>query len=151
MKRFLQLGLLMVVLTSSLPGQQAYRPLETPAYPEGDAEKEWYTVGGERHGISYFKKHEFPEVEYTTGEELTFDKYHSTEVTYAWLELWAEKYPNLVDLYEAAESFEGRPILQLTLTNKETGKDTDKPAAYVEGGRHSGEVTSSESVLWLIQ
>ena len=49
------------------------------------------------------------------------------------------------------ESFEGRPILQITLTNKKTGKDTDKPAAFFEGGRHSGEVTGTESVLWLIK
>ena len=37
----------------------------------------------------------------------------------------------------------------MTLTNKETGKETDKPAAFFEGGRHSGEITSSESILWL--
>jgi hypothetical protein len=62
---------------------------------------------------------------------------------------WAEKYPGLVDLYEVGKSFEGRPILQMTITNKKTGKDTDKPAAFFEGGRHSGEVTGTESALWL--
>ena len=62
---------------------------------------------------------------------------------------WAEKYPELIDLYEIGKSFEGRPIYQMTFTNKKTGKDTDKPAAFFEGGRHSGEVTGSESVLYL--
>jgi hypothetical protein len=38
----------------------------------------------------------------------------------------------------------------VTLTNKDKGKDTDKPAMFIEGGRHSGEITSSESVLWLL-
>ncbi|GMA38879.1 M14 family metallopeptidase [Mobilicoccus caccae] len=37
----------------------------------------------------------------------------------------------------------------MTLTNKAAGKDTDKPAAYFEGNRHSGEVTSAEASLWL--
>ena len=39
----------------------------------------------------------------------------------------------------------------MTITNKEKGKDTDKPAAFFEGGRHSGEVTSSECVMWMAQ
>jgi hypothetical protein len=64
---------------------------------------------------------------------------------------WAEQYPELIDLYEVALSYEGRPIYQVTLTNKSTGKATDKPAAFFEGGRHSGEVTGTESVMWLLK
>ena len=120
--------------------------------PESRAEKpEWHTVGGERHGVSFFPKHTFEGVEYEIGETLTFDRYHAAEVMYAWLHRWEERYPDLVEVYEVGRSFEGRPILQLTLTNEKTGKATDKPAAYFEGGRHSGEVTGSESVLWLAQ
>jgi hypothetical protein len=37
------------------------------------------------------------------------------------------------------------------VTNRATGRKEDKPAAYFEGGRHSGEITSSESVMWLAQ
>ncbi|MBD3616972.1 MAG: peptidase [Gracilimonas sp.] len=128
---------------------QNYTPLHTLSWPESNGDSTMFTVGGERHGISFFKQHRFPEVEYEAGEELTFDTYHTTNVMYAWYERWAEQYPDIVDLYEVAKSFEGRPILQMTITNKETGKDTDKPAAYFEGGRHSGEITSSESILWL--
>ncbi len=120
---------------------------------EGEPERgvEWYTVAGERHGVSYFARHQHPEVEYEAGDVLAFDRYHTQEVMYTWLKRWAEEYPNLVELYEVGRSFEGRPILQVTLTNKETGAATDKPAAFFEGGRHSGEVTSSESILWLMQ
>ncbi len=120
-------------------------------WPEQDEKSNFYTVAGERHGQSFFKKHKFPEVEYTAKEKLTFDIYHTPDVMYHWYTLWAEKYPEITDLYEVDKSFEGRPILQMTITNKKTGKDTDKPAAYFEGGRHGGEVTSSESVLWLTQ
>ena len=56
--------------------------------------------------------------------------------------------PNLVDLYSVGKSFEGRDIWQITITNKATGKDTDKPAMFIEGNRHSGEVTAAECALW---
>ncbi len=112
---------------------------------------EWYTVAGERHGVSFFPLVHHPEVEYEAGEALTFDRYHTHEVMYAWLQRWTEIYPNLVKVEEVARSFEGRPILQVTLTNRDTGPATEKPAAYFEGGRHSGEVTSSESVMWLLE
>ena len=38
----------------------------------------------------------------------------------------------------------------MTLTNRKTGKDTDKPAAFFEGGRHSGEITATESAFYLL-
>lgn len=115
------------------------------------ADTAWYTVKGERHGVSFFPRVRHPGVEYEASERLTFDRYHTVHVMYTWLGRWAERYPNLVELYEVARSYEGRPILQVTLTNRESGAAEDKPAAFFEGGRHSGEVTSSESVLWLIQ
>ena len=108
-----------------------------------------YKVSGERHGVSFFPKIELKSVQYIASDSLTFETYHSSDVIYSWMKRWAEKYPELIDLYEIGKSFEGRPIYQMTFTNKKTGKDTDKPAAFFEGGRHSGEVTASESVLYL--
>lgn len=118
-------------------------------WPEQDKNSKFYTISGERHGQSFFKKFEFPEVQYTPGEKLTFDIYHTPDVMYHWYKLWAEKYPDITELYEVAKSYEGRPILQMTITNKKSGKHTNKPAAYFEGGRHGGEVTASEAVFWL--
>ncbi len=108
-----------------------------------------YSLSGFRHGVSFFPQVEYKNVEYTAGDSLTFNKFHSQEVIYEWMKRWADKYPDLVDLYEIGKSFEGRPIYQMTFTNKKRGKDTDKPAAFFEGGRHSGEVTGTESVIWL--
>jgi hypothetical protein len=90
-------------------------------------------------------------VEYDAGDTLTFDRYHTAAAMDAWLRRFEERYPELLDVYEVGRSFEGRPILQATLTNEATGAAEDKPAAYFEGGRHSGEITASESVLWLLQ
>lgn len=108
-----------------------------------------HTLNGLRHGVSFFPKVRLPHVQYEAGESLDFSLYHSAAVIYTWLERWAEKYPEIVDLYEVGQSYEGRPIFQITITNKATGKHTDKPAAFFEGGRHSGEVSGCESVLWL--
>jgi len=141
---------LCLILTISVNAQN-YRSLDVETWPESDKDTVMYTVKGERHGISFFKQHRHEEVIYEAEDELIFDGYHTVDVMYAWYLKWAEMYPEIVDLYQVATSFEGRPILQMTITNKETGKDTDKPAAYFEGGRHSGEITSSESILWLTQ
>ena len=126
------------------------RPLTTVTWPESDKDTVNYTVKGYRHGTSVFPQVNYKEVEYKAGETLTWDRYHTVDVVYAWMKKWAAKYPDLIDIYEVGYSYEGRPILQVTLTNKKTGKDTDKPAAFFEGGRHSGEVTATESALWLL-
>lgn len=142
--------LLLGILCLSVSAQNV-RPLNPDTWPESDQDSVFYTIKGERHGVSFTKQFRHEEVEYEPGESLTFDKYHTADVMYYWYKKWAAEYPEIVDLYEVAKSYEGRPILQMTLTNKSTGKDTDKPAAYFEGGRHSGEITASESILWLTQ
>lgn len=142
-------ALFIIVGSSSPIHSQIVKELNPLTWPESDKDSTVYTVKGERHGISFFPQYEHPEVEYRPSEDLTFDTYHTVDVMYFWYKKWATEFPNIVELYEVGKSFEGRPILQMTLTNKETGKDTDKPAAFFEGGRHSGEITSSESILWL--
>ncbi len=127
-----------------------------PAYaqdvpPESERDPDTYTFRPERHGPSYTPRIRHPQVEYEAGDVLTFDRYHTVDVMYTWLRRWAERHPEIVELYEVGKSFEGRPILQITLSNKSTGEANDKPAAFFEGGRHSGEVSGSESVLWLAQ
>jgi hypothetical protein len=139
--------------TATLASAQTPRPVQHPdPFPrESERDSLRYAVGGERHGRSVFPRVRHPQVEYEAGDRLTFDRYHTVDVMYDWMKRWAERHPNIVELYEIGRSFEGRPILQMTLTNKETGAATDKPAAFFEGGRHSGEITGSESVLWLAQ
>ncbi|MBM3419524.1 MAG: peptidase [Bacteroidetes bacterium] len=130
---------------------QGYIPAETKVWPEADKSTNIYTVEGYRHGVSFFPKARSPHVEYEAGDVLAFDKFHTNDVINTWMIRYAGQYPDIVELYEVARSFEGRPILQMTITNKKTGKHTDKAGAYFEGNRHSGEVTSSESVMWLMQ
>ncbi|MDD8025238.1 MAG: M14 family metallopeptidase [Acidobacteriota bacterium] len=108
-----------------------------------------YIVGGVRHGASFFPKADYAFVKPKTPGTMDFLHYHTYDEVAAILRQWAKDYPNLVDLYSVGQSFEGRDIWQITITNKSTGKDTDKPAMFVEGNRHAGEVTAAESALWL--
>ncbi len=133
-----------------LAAAQGYKVLDPIVYTESDQNDTVYTVKGYRHGVSFFPQVEHSDVQYKKGSELTFDTFHSNDVINEWMIYFAKEYPQLTELYEVAKSFEGRPILQMTITNKASGKDTDKPAAFFEGNRHSGEITSAESSLWLI-
>ena len=130
---------------------QTIRPLHVITWPESNDSSKYYVVKGERHGVSFFPKVQLPHVQYTPMPQLTFDKFHTVDVINYHMERFAQQYPDLVELYEVAKSYEGRAILQMTINNKKTGKATDKPAAYFEGNRHSGEVTSAESMMWLMQ
>lgn len=107
-----------------------------------------YTVSGERHGVSYFPAVDYPETRPAAAGQMDFRHYHKLAEIMEFLCSWAKEYPNLVDLYSVGKSYEGRDIWQLTITNKATGKDTDKPAMFLEGNRHSGEVTAAESALY---
>ena len=93
---------------------------------------------------------DYPEVKPLKEGELDLRHFHTYDEVNQLLKKWARRYPELVELYAVGKSFEGRDIRQVTVTNSKTGKDTDKPAMYIEGGRHSAEITSSESVLWLL-
>ena len=143
MKKLLVLCCMLGIVCSGLHAQ-------TTKWPEDNPNLKVYTLTGFRHGKSFFPKVQYPQVEYVPSATLTFDKYHTYSVCNHWMKKWAEQYPNLVDVYEVGQSYEGRPIYQVTITNKTKGKATDKPAAYFEGGRHSGEVSAVESVMWLM-
>ena len=80
---------------------------------------------------------------------MDFQHYHTTAELNYWMERWAKEKPDLVERYQVGTSFGGQPIYQLTFTNQKTGAHADKPAAFFEGGRHSGEITASESILYL--
>jgi hypothetical protein len=106
-------------------------------------------VAGQRAGPSIFPLTDYPEVRPLVEGELDWKHYHTSAEIESWMRRWADRYPDLVALYAVGQSFSGRTLWQLTLTNKKTGKDTDKPAAYFEGGRHSGEITATESAFYL--
>lgn len=106
-------------------------------------------VPGERAGASVFALVNYPETQPRAAGQIDWQHYHTNDEINFFLRQWAERYPDIVTLYQVGTSFGGVPIWQLTLTNRKTGKDTDKPAAFFEGGRHSGEITATESAFYL--
>ncbi len=107
-----------------------------------------YVVSGVRQGPSFFPAVDYPETRPAKPGEMDFKHYHKYDEVVSFLRQWEKDYPELVSLYSVGKSFEGRDIWQMTITNKKTGKDTDKPAMFLEGNRHSGEVTAAESALY---
>jgi hypothetical protein len=119
------------------------------AQSTGDTTKKVLVVPGERAGPSVFPLTNYPEVQPREPGTLDWQHYHTSAEIEMWMRKWAEEHPEIVELYSVGESFGGRTLWQLTLTSKKTGKDTDKPAAFFEGGRHSGEITATESAFYL--
>src|SRR3712207_2123931 len=114
-------------------------------HPAGDT----YTVPGERDGRSTFPVVRYRQLEPVEPGVMDFEHYHSEAEINWWLRKWAYEHQDIVDLQQVGTSFGGKPIYQMTVTNKATGAATDKPAAYFDGGRHSGEITATEGVLYL--
>jgi hypothetical protein len=105
---------------------------------------------GQRDGTSFFTLVDYPETRPLKEGEVDWEHYHKFPEVMAMMRKWAADYPDLVELVNQGPSLCGRDIVQMTITNKKTGRDTDKPAMWIDGGRHSGEVTASESVLYLM-
>ena len=77
-----------------------------------------------------------------------FDQfYRHTELTRL-LQDYAAAAPHLVQLHSLGQSFEGRDIWLLSLTNIATGADTDKPAFWVDGNIHAAELTACTACLY---
>lgn len=114
-----------------------------------DTTRKVHLVPGVRDGASMFPLANYKEMQPKQWGVMDFEHYHTTEEINYWMQRWAREKPQIVQLYEVGKSFGGQTIWQMTLTNTATGKHSDKPAAFFEGGRHSGEITASESVLWL--
>jgi hypothetical protein len=109
-----------------------------------------HRVGGARDGASAFPRVDYAQVKPKVAGEIDFAHFHTYDETVGLLKAWAAKYPDLVDLYSVGQSFEGREIWQLTIANRKNAKHTDRPALFIEGGRHAGEISGIEATLYFI-
>jgi hypothetical protein len=118
--------------------------------PAKEKRQPMHRVGGARDGTSAFPRVDYAQVKPRTTGEIDFSHYHTYDETVSLLRAWAAKHPDIVNLYTVGQSFEGREIWQITIANRQTGKDTDRPAFFIEGGRHAGEISGIEATLYLI-
>ena len=81
---------------------------------------------------------------------LEFDHYYAyRELTEA-LHALAAAYPKLMHLESLGKTEKGRDVWVAEITNTETGDYADKPAYYIDGNHHAGEVTGSMASLYAI-
>ncbi|NDE61971.1 MAG: peptidase M14, partial [Cyclobacteriaceae bacterium] len=81
--------------------------------------------------------------------EISWNRYYSAEGLWTWMKKIAQAHPNLAKIESIGKSVEGRDILTLTITDFSTGKDTDKPAMWIDGNIHSNEVQGGEFSLYV--
>ncbi|MDO9091300.1 MAG: M14 family metallopeptidase [Rubrivivax sp.] len=81
-----------------------------------------------------------------------FDQFYRYAELTRLLQDYAAAVPQLVSLRSIGQSFEGRDIWLLAITNRATGNDTDKPGFWVDGNIHAAELTACTACLyWLHQ
>ena len=71
------------------------------------ARKKVLVVAGQRAGPSAFPYTDYPETRPLVPGVMDFKHYHTSEEIEWWMRKWATDYPNLVELYEVAQSFAG--------------------------------------------
>lgn len=84
-------------------------------------------------------------------EGRTFDHYWDFRELESALRGWASEYPDLCTLESIGKSGEGRDIWAVTVTNKKVGRSDKKPAFYIDGNHHAGEVTGSMISLYTVK
>ena len=79
-----------------------------------------------------------------------FNKFYRYNELTRLLKEYAKEYPNLIRLGSIGKSHEGRDVWLVTAANFKSGKDSEKPAFWVDANIHASEVTTSAAALYLI-
>ncbi len=82
--------------------------------------------------------------------DVALDRYFTYDEMMQWLKDLEAEHPRLVDLETIGTSYEGRDVVAAVVTDRETGDPASKPALYIDGNIHAGEVTASMTCLYLI-
>ena len=78
---------------------------------------------------------------------MDFNRYFTNEELAALLNEWAATYANILALGVLGQSHEGKDISILTITNKTTGPDTEKPAVWLDANIHATEIAGTTTAL----
>jgi murein tripeptide amidase MpaA len=81
---------------------------------------------------------------------MDFNHYFTNEELNHLLDEWVATYPDLIQVSSIGNSHEGRPIWLLTLTNRTTGSDMEKPAIWIDANIHATEITGTTSALYIV-
>jgi hypothetical protein len=81
--------------------------------------------------------------------KLTWDHFYDHDAVVEALENLHSAYPDLTELRSIGTSEEGRDIWLLTINNRRTGKDIEKPGIYLDGSIHGNEIQATEVCLYV--
>lgn len=82
--------------------------------------------------------------------DIAWNRYYDYDETTELLKKLQAAYPQLLSLESLGKSAQGRDMWCMTLNNKKTGVDTEKPAMYIDANIHGNEVQSTEVVMYSI-
>ena len=83
--------------------------------------------------------------------EPRFDRFYRYDDLTRILKGFTERHPHLFALESIGRSYEGRDIWVVTAANAATGAAADKPAFWIDGNIHAGELTASTACLYLLK
>lgn len=83
-----------------------------------------------------------------TQERVDVTRFYRFDDLTGILKRLVERFPTLASLDSMGTSHEGRDIWVLSITNQETGPADEKPAMYIDGNIHAGEVTGCNVALY---
>jgi len=81
---------------------------------------------------------------------MNFNHYYTNQELDTTLHEWAQVYPRIISVTELGRSYEERPIWLLTITNHESGPDTEKPAVWIDANIHATEIAGTTTALKLV-
>jgi len=81
--------------------------------------------------------------------EIHWNRYYKHAELLQQLQTLQQAYPGYIDLVEIGQSFEGRSMQVMILSDKSTGDHKSKPGMWVDGNVHGNEVQGSEAIVYL--
>jgi hypothetical protein len=80
--------------------------------------------------------------------QTSWNKYYTYEGVTDLCTRLAKAYPDLVKMESAGKSYQGRDIIVLTITDRQTGNPDHKPGFWIDGNIHSVELQGTEMALY---
>ena len=77
----------------------------------------------------------------------SYDHYYLQDEIESNIKALSEKYPDIFAYEYLLETQDKHHVIAVTLTNKATGAACDKPAFYIDGNTHAGEVTGMMAAM----
>lgn len=86
----------------------------------------------------------------TSDGVVNWNRYYSTDETNEIMRQFSDLYPDLTNMYSIGKSYQRADLYVMEVTNFNTGLPSDKPAIYIDGNLHSGELTGSAVTMYMM-